>query len=860
MKRLLAFVVGATLASPMWAAEQPAAVLTKKPTATKAGDKVIIEFAVDRATDAAVFIENSKGEVVRHLVAGVLGKNPPAPFKANSLTQSVEWDGKADYGKPAEGGPFKVRVALELQAKYDKVVLREPENIGAVNSLGVGPDGTLYVAYTYANVGPGWTSQSLVAFNRDGTYQRTIQPFPAGLQASQVKGVGVTELAGRPAPRIKAVGGRHLYGATSLRKSTMAVTKTGQILYPLQGIRLAGLDSSGATPFGDFAGPFLFGKSLWTSLEQRVFVATSSDDQCVFMTGLGHCSQTVSAAKLDNPYPAVFKVKLPERSAAAVFFGDMKTTGSDETHLGGLPSGIANDGKGNLLIGDPANKRVVVISEKDGKFVGSFPVEGADCLAADPATGAVYVTRLTGGAGELIKFSGWKDGKPVAKMTLPTDIEHGLPWLMTADFSAKPPVLWLGGSYGDRGKLLRVEDLGSKFGEARRINTDKFGSLTLMDLSAERIGKTVYAKAGGYVRYEEKPDKLSGLSVEAYHPSHMIAPAPNGNIFTLSWSAMGILRKLNRDGKQLARAGKADIQVLVGMNLTPHTLGVRPADGHAFVFEPNPPGQAGGGRTNKRLIEFGPDGKRIEGPPLVWCVSDAVIGPKFDAQGNIYVADQVRQAGQSTPKELGNVADGLYGSVVKFAPAVSVKGGMIHWPKPTSLLSDSGLPKPKPDPALKTIDAVSIDAHMKMPVPAKVIGAEWLHFGYSHVEIAYCNCESTRFDVDDFGRVFYPDMIRFRVGVLDTNGNVIAHFGGYGNADSMGPDSPVIDPVTKKFRPRRADDPKDLKSPFAEPDIAFSWLNGVAATDKYAYMTDIMNRRILRAKLVYASEATCDLK
>jgi hypothetical protein len=855
----LSFFALLSLTSSLWA-EQLAPQFTKKPTATKAGDKVIIEFAVDRATDAAVFIENSRGEIVRHLVAGVLGKNPPMPFKANSLAQSLEWDGKADYGKPAEGGPFKARVALGLEAKYDKVVLREPENIGAVNSLGVGPDGTLYVVHTLANAGPGWTGQSLVAFNRDGTYQRTIQPFPAGLQTSQVKGVGVTELAGRPAPTVKAVGGRHLYGVGSVRKSIMAVTKGGQILYPLSGIRLAGLDSTGATPFGDFAGPFLFGKSLWTSLEQRVFTAPASDDKSVYLTGLGHCSQTVSAAKLDNPYPAVFKVKLPERGPATAFFGDPKSTGNDESHFGGLPSGVASDGKGNLLVGDPANKRVVVISETDGKFVASFPVDGPDCVAADPATGAVYVTRLTGGAGELVKFSGWKDGKPVAKMSLPTDIEHGLPWLMTVDFSAKPPVLWLGGSYGDRGKLLRVEDLGSKFGEVRKINTDKFGSMMLLDLAVERVGKTIYAKSAGYVRYEERADKAVPLSVEAYHPSHMIAPAPNGNIFTLSWSSMGILRKLNRDGKQLAPAGKADIPVLVGMNITPHTLGVRPADGHAFVFEPNPPGQAGGGRTNKRLIEFGPDGKRIEGPPLVWCVSDAVIGPKFDAQGNIYVADQVRRVGQSTPKELGNVADGLYGSLIKFAPAVSVKGGMIHWPKPTSGLADSGLPKPKPDSSLKTIDAVSIDAHLKVPVPAKVIGAEWLHFGYSHVEIAYCNCESTRFDVDDFGRVFYPDMIRFRVGVLDTNGNVIAHFGGYGNADSMGPDSPVIDPVTKKVRPRRSGDPTDLKSPFAEPDIAFSWLNGVAATDKYAYMTDIMNRRILRARLVYAVEETCAVK
>jgi hypothetical protein len=76
--------------------------------------------------------------------------------------------------------------------------------------------------------------------------------------------------------------------------------------------------------------------------------------------------------------------------------------------------------------------------------------------------------------------------------------------------------------------------------------------------------------------------------------------------------------------------------------------------------------------------------------------------------------------------------------------------------------------------------------------------------------------------------------------VLDTNGNDIAHFGGYGNADSMGAES------------------KDQQ--LAEPEIAFAWLIGVAATDKYAYCGDSMNRRLLRAKLVYAAEETCEVR
>ncbi|MEK7995440.1 MAG: hypothetical protein AAB403_16690, partial [Planctomycetota bacterium] len=58
------------------------------------------------------------------------------------------------------------------------------------------------------------------------------------------------------------------------------------------------------------------------------------------------------------------------------------------------------------------------------------------------------------------------------------------------------------------------------------------------------------------------------------------------------------------------------------------------------------------------------------------------------------------------------------------------------------------------------------------------------------------------------------------------------------------------------LRPRRTDDPKELKSPFAEPDIGISWLLGVGVTDRYAYLGDSLNKRLLRAKLVYAAEET----
>jgi hypothetical protein len=121
---------------------------------------------------------------------------------------------------------------------------------------------------------------------------------------------------------------------------------------------------------------------------------------------------------------------------------------------------------------------------------------------------------------------------------------------------------------------------------------------------------------------------------------------------------------------------------------------------------------------------------------------------------------------------------------------------------------------------------------------------------------AQCHRTYTDFDTDDFGRSFVMDQLRFRISVVDTNGNVVRHIGAYGNQDFCGPDSYVLDPKEKYYRPRKSDDPKDLKSPFAEPEIAFSWIVSAAVTDRNLYVADSVNRRVLRVKLDYAAVET----
>src|SRR5947207_1285680 len=187
-------LVIALLAGAVPAAEaQPA--FTKGPTAIKTGDRVKIDFTVDRNTDVAVHVEDADGKIIRHLAAGVLGKNPPEPLKANSLAQSLEWDGKDDYGKPAAGGPFKVRVQLGMKPEFDRFLLHNPEGSGEVSSVAVGPGGSLYVFHKDDTANGNMGGHKIKVYNRPGKHQKVLLPFPADIDPKKVRAMGTFRTA-----------------------------------------------------------------------------------------------------------------------------------------------------------------------------------------------------------------------------------------------------------------------------------------------------------------------------------------------------------------------------------------------------------------------------------------------------------------------------------------------------------------------------------------------------------------------------------------------------------------------------------------------------------------------------------------
>lgn len=247
------------------------------------------------------------------------------------------------------------------------------------------------------------------------------------------------------------------------------------------------------------------------------------------------------------------------------------------------------------------------------------------------------------------------------------------------------------------------------------------------------------------------------------------------------------------------------------------------------------------------LNVLGQDGKTRR--TVIWqCFNGAV--PRLDARGNIYVADLVKPPDRSyppffdgklePPPEQWDRGDRfwyshMYGSIVKFPP----EGGVIWY---DSNLPKSCLGQPPAELLAKPKQPFKKHAGASPHLTGEIQGALWTRFGYSPYSgrvignTSHCSCEGHGFDVDSFGRVFFPNAGQCRVEVVDTNNNPIVSFGKYGNEDSGGPSARV-----------------------AKPTIPLAWPVYVAVSDRWAYVADTINRRVVRVRLTYQAEETCPL-
>jgi hypothetical protein len=818
---------------------------TKKPSARRAGDAVSVSFAVSHDKDVVVSVVDDKGDVVRHLAAGLLGKNAPAPLAKNSLRQSITWDGNDDLGRRVQG-PVRIRVGIGMRPAFGRLIGFNPGGLGMVRSLAVGPNGTLYVFHRFGDIHPGDATTVCCAYDRAGSYLRQVLPWPANTPDAKLRGVKRITVEGEAIPFLYQAETRTVVpGLGDLPAHRSVVTSDGRLAfvghqewvgtatrYNRRGLaQVVVVRTDGSIPE-----PALR-TVLASDTPGGVSLALSPDEKTLYASGY-----STGSGRKQKVHPAVLRFGWTDEKPA-VFAGDLARPGAGQRLR--RPTSVATDADGNVYVADRDNNRVAVFAP-DGKYLGQISVPLPFQVAVHRRTGAVYTLGGTY-CEQLKKFASREEKKPAIEAEVPCykAPKKNYRALLALDDSADPPVVWIAPqSNWIPHKLMRIEDAGDAFGKpvdiaklpanskpnaGPRTHHKQWTGGAISGMALDRRNQVLYVNARkvdlktgkwskGTLLVDGTKDGVGSFGLDG----NLYSQRYPGDIVRVGPDLKPIPFPEQKEPGRIALPGRNRLR---GRGITAD------AAGNLYVLrERGKDGRPEDPRDANHLVLVGPDGK--EKRTLI----DSEIRPlnsvRLDAAGNLYLAVGVRPRGKLVPDAFRRLDLGrpwkygmnthdlnwyplLYGSIVKFPP----EGGTIR--------SAAG----------------GTNVEYSFEKRTQIKGAEWMFFGASPVpswRLRFpdtCLCESPRFDVDGYGRSIFPDAARFRCGILDTAGNPIAWFGAYGNQDSAGPTSTI---------------PK--------PAIAFYWPFEICAGEDVVYVADRLNRRVVQVDLEYAAEATVDVR
>jgi DNA-binding beta-propeller fold protein YncE len=810
-------------------AEAPS--FTKKPVAAKAGEKTEISFAVSAPTDVEVAVLSADGKVVRHLAAGALGgKNPPPEPLKPGLVQSLEWDGRDDFGKPASGGPFKLRARAGMTVRFGRLIGSSPytgalENGAPCDGVAVDGDGTTYVKLgSFAGVHTFGQPWHLRKFDRAGNYVKTLLPYPPSTPPDKTPGFKL----------IDAGDGLLTPGHTSgldvvlFRFGDNIHNKVvdGQIVFvDNESARLTFFKADGSNAVKVVPMRTAPDKLKWPAwLAPQV--AFSPDGKYAYYSNVANTpyEKNIHPSKMDQQFPQgrVYRQDLAKPGSNPEKFYDLELPDYDKQKYW-LPNawnkktaatGIAVDAKGNVFVCDLVSQEVVEVSP-EGKKLGSVKAPWPEKVLVNSKTGDLYVVSCAVSDGyrpaaELLKVSGrGAEAKVAARLPLKAPLGQSV----ALDESGTVPALLVGGGE----ELIRVEDQGAKLAPAGEgfINRDKnavrIASYGDVDAEAELI----YVSGQGPIwRYNGETGEGGPAPIKACD----LAVGPGGMIYAWGDTGkyFGPVVRYTRDYKPapLAATGKHTYGSLCGRYGRGDSVAGMAVDGRGWVY-------ATCGTNDSHVRVYDHDGKLVEYerkvadgkeqvPAIISHVLDIGGNLRVDLAGNLYVSELGLPRTKGFVPAKGFEKDPAYlqcnGTIHKFTP----KGGEFKQAKE----------------GWGTTDAIA-----SYSSPLASFSGAW------NSTQSCCHCTRPRFGLDPYGRLYIPNGVTFKVAIRDNADNEIAAFGGYGNFDAQGP-----------------------KSSEPKPEIPLGWPNFACPSEKYIYLGDGLNHRVVRADRVYAAEESCEVK
>jgi len=834
------------------------------PKAERLGETVKVRFEVSEPTDVEVAILNDHGKVVRHLAAGLLGDRPPKPLR-KGLYQELDWDGRDDFGKPATGAPFQVRVRAGTGLKFGRFIGADPYNFGAIDSLVTDEEGNVYVMGFGGEANQG--HMVLRVFDAQGRYLREILPFPADLAPDAMKNVARWDRQRKTfyPQQLKNLnpdfydGNRH--GCLHL----VAVSaRSGVVL--TDGNRLCRIDLRGAVAGDEFSPQMLWPAKgrLPNTGRGPTFLKPSADGKYLYLSG-PYSSKTAYGHTAAPRFPPGQVYRMEVGRGTMEPFVKLATVGENPAKPGlgwinkhishpghyTVPHGpihdIATDKDGNVFVADQDNQCVAVF-DSAGKPLGTVPVPYPDILAVHPKTGTLYVlTKEIKGYHKfrktIVKFSGFKDAKQVAVLDLGTDA--GATPQMALSPVGDGAVLWISGL---RDGLLAIEDIGGELRQKKMSFTPRLDVPADWNrLAVDHDRDEIYISNGTtrVWRYSGKTGEGGILKKDGKDfLANDLAVGYDGNLYVRvsgKWDGSaadysGPFWRLDRELDPVPFSGTGThvltpyIYSRYGIGFAERGVGVGPKGESYVSFMYRWVAYAVAG--------FGPDGKPLAGKHLQGQfpgkgkypkgLTSAIIGPlpqanagiRVDLAGNVYVG--LLYWPPDAPLPAGFKVDRVWtdtvGAVVKFDPK---QGGAMS--------GDDGAQRAK-----AITGALNVYPGLA-PFSKAGLGGN-----------TCCVCRGPRFDLDRYGRLALPNAVTCSVLLYDNAGNLIAQIGRYGNFDS------------RYVNPHSAEGKKG-KPTVTVPDIPLAWPTGAGLSEDHLYVNDTYARRVVRVDRTFAVEETCEV-
>ena len=750
-------------------------------------------------------------------------------------------------------------------------------------------------------------------FDHNGSYVRTIYPFPAR-KLKEAKGLVWRDYPqGYSRPRKNGLNQTTFLTSGGVNGHDFAMPAASAIA--IRGSRIAlvreklnRLATDGSTGRPDIDGPAM---KVYIRPPYRALpwsAAFSPDGKRLYVAGwtrMGYHTPRLGSGR--HWLNGVLRLDYEKNEPPKVFVGTMKPDGTTPH--------VACDAKGRVYVTDYINDCVSVY-DAEAKLLKKIDVTKPAYVTVDPGTGEVYVfswaldgfmwrtsSKMKAFKGKVPRKMSVFKSADSPKLVTSCDLGGfgagstkndywmnrfgGTQWRAAVDFYTKPIMIWL--AHGRTIRLMRPKD----------------GKLELVRDFAKEVTRAVgWLGASGHQRLYVSPTtgKLymtasvhSGVAgggfsslveVDPHSGRTRTLPLPVSRAEDLAFDTHGrvCLRQVNPhrvvryDLKTWREIpwdyGEAGIdkkrRIISGLTLPSASTGWYSQGGLAV----SPKGHlavwcAVKGRSltvsqKKRLgaAAGGPSAYRprmYPGRKLMGCIHI------FDKHGKVLIEDAV--PGVSMAAGLGiDARDNLY--MLSWAPRVyngkpyfnKISGTLLRvQPRKSKWLAQgaSAIPlteRHRPD---RSPDLCGYTMRGNVWVE----GADWFFGGVGNCSFKIhsgCICwQHSRFALDYFARSFAPETDQFSVAVLDGSGNLILRIGQYGNEDDGMPAEGVPLGQTGNRPMLAPPHPRALGG----DEVALMQPSYVATdTDQYLYIADMGNSRVVQVRLDYHAEEKVALK